>query len=103
MLKQRITETELKELIASGQRVVVDFFADWCGPCQMFLPVFHAKGEADDSAMYVSVNIDDESGAATTAGVQGVPTIQVYEGGAKVNEIAGFMPPAQFDEFLAQK
>ena len=97
----KINGTELKEIIESGETVVVDFYADWCGPCQMFLPVFREHSKTETVKM-VTVNIDDDQEAAIAAGVQGVPTVQIYKDGKKAFENVGFMTPEQLVEFINQ-
>jgi thioredoxin 1 len=65
----------------------------------MFIPVFKQHAENEEIKM-VMVNIDDDAEAAGAAGVQGVPTIQIYKDGAKVEENVGFMTPDQLVEFI---
>ena len=98
---EKINGAQLKEIIESGETVVVDFYADWCGPCQMFLPVFRAHAENEDIKM-VTVNIDDDGEAAAEAGVQGVPTVLIYKDGKEAFRNVGFMTPEQLVEFVNQ-
>ena len=99
-MAKKIDGNELKQLIESGKTVVVDFYADWCGPCQMFLPIF--KAHEENEIKLVMVNIDDDQQAAIEAGVEGVPTVIIFKDGKEVFKNVGFMNPDQLTEFINQ-
>ena len=95
----KVNGKELKELIKSGEKLVVDFYADWCGPCQMFLPVFTSVSEKISTKM-VKVNVDDDRDVAAELGIQGIPTIVIFENGIEKNRKSGFMNPEELIEFI---
>ena len=92
---------ELKEKIASG-RVLVDFFATWCGPCKMLAPVLEdidQKGEAGD-LLIVKVDVDEAGEIAAAYGIQSIPTLFLFDNGKLINKALGYMPKPQMLQFL---
>ena len=92
---------DFKEKIASG-RVLVDFFATWCGPCKMLAPVLEdidQKGEAGD-LLIVKVDVDEASDIAMNYGIQSIPTLFLFENGKLINKALGYMPKPQLLQFL---
>lgn len=92
---------EFKEKIASG-RVLVDFFATWCGPCKMLAPVLEdidQKGEAGD-LLIVKVDVDEAGDIAMSYGIQSIPTLFLFENGKLINKALGYMPKPQLLQFL---
>jgi thioredoxin 1 len=83
------------EQVADGV-VLVDFYADWCGPCQMMEPAVEAVA-ADTDAAVLKVDVDVHQALAGEYGVQGIPTLLVFADGELVNRMVG----AQTEEALA--
>ena len=92
---------EFNEKIASG-RVLVDFFATWCGPCKMLSPILEeadARGEAGD-LLIVKVDVDEAGEIAAKYGIQSIPTLILFENGKAVKSQLGYMPKPQLLNFL---
>lgn len=92
---------EFNEKIASG-RVLVDFFATWCGPCKMLSPILEevdARGEAGD-LLIVKVDVDEANEIAAKYGIQSIPTLILFENGKAVKSQLGYMPKPQLLNFL---
>ncbi len=71
-----------KELIRSDKPVLVDFYADWCGPCKAMTPVLQQfKQEMGDAVTIIKINVDKQPQAAQAYGVQGIPTFIVFQKG----------------------
>jgi thioredoxin 1 len=71
-----------QEVIQSGKPVLVDFYAEWCGPCKMMSPILkQAKDALGDQATIIKVDVDKNPEAAQHYGVQGVPTLIVFKNG----------------------
>ena len=92
---------EFNEKLATG-RVLVDFYATWCGPCKMLAPILEEvdeRGEAGD-LLIVKVDVDDASDIAMKFGIQSIPTLILFENGKAVKSQLGYMPKPQLLNFL---
>jgi thioredoxin 1 len=81
------------ELVADNDVVLVDFYADWCGPCQMLEPVVGAIAE-ETGAVVAKVDVDEHQDLARQYSVQGVPTLFVYAGGERQERLVGMQDEA---------
>ncbi|MFB6293398.1 MAG: thioredoxin family protein [Halonotius sp.] len=79
---------EYADLTTRYAVVLVDFYADWCGPCQMMEPTLEAIAEDTDAAV-IKVDVDQFQGLASTHDVQGVPTLLVYADGEQAERLVG--------------
>jgi thioredoxin 1 len=86
--------TELDDLVASHEVVLVDFYADWCGPCKMLEPVVETLAEETDATV-AKVDVDVNQQLASTYGVRGVPTLVLFADGTQVEEVVGVQPEGQ--------
>ena len=78
----QITNENYAEVLASGQPVVIDFWAEWCGPCKMQAPIFHALADKlEGKVKFGKVNVDEESELATQFAVMSIPTLILFENG----------------------
>lgn len=90
-----VNKNNFEEIIKSEKKVLLDFYADWCGPCRMVLPL--VEQIADENPQYVigKVNIDNEPELAQAFDVFSVPTLVVMEKGKVVNVSSGARPKNQ--------
>lgn len=89
-LKNIETKAEFDELLKSEKRlIVVDFFADWCGPCKMIGPKIEAMEKEMPDVCFVQVNVDDNSETAEECGISAMPTFKLYKNGEMVAEVVG--------------
>lgn len=81
-----------KEVFNNAKTVILDFYADWCGPCRMLAPVLEKIDAERDDIAIAKVNVDNDPSLAETFGVTSIPAIFVLKNGEVVNQGVGFMP-----------
>ena len=81
--------------VSSGKPVLVDFYADWCGPCRMLAPLLEQIAEERGDVVVAKVNVDNEQELAERFGVFSIPTLIVMKDGEAVNRATGARPKAQ--------
>lgn len=84
-----------QEVLESEKTVLVDFYADWCGPCRMVSPIVDEIAAEHPEYKVVKVNVDAENELASAYGVMSIPTLIVIKGGKVVEQSTGARPKAQ--------
>ena len=79
----------------SSKPVLIDFYADWCGPCRMVLPIVEEIAGERDDVVVAKINVDDEPELAERFGVFSIPTLVVMKNGEVVNKSSGARPKDQ--------
>ena len=92
----QITDAAFKTEIQGDTPVLVDFWAEWCGPCRMVAPVLEQIAvEQTGKLKIVKLNVDENQDTPMQFGVTGIPTMILFKGGEAVERIVGFMPKPQ--------
>ena len=77
------------EIMKDGVTAIVDFYADWCGPCKMFAPVFEQLAGETEGVVFAKVNVDEAEALAIRFGVMSIPTIIAFRNGAEIARNVG--------------
>ena len=92
------------EVINSDTPVLVDFWAEWCGPCKTLLPIVEEIAEEMAGKIkVVKMNIEDAPNTPTKYGLRGVPTLMLFKSGKVVDTRVGGMPKSQLTDWLTEK
>ncbi len=90
-----VTKENFEEIRASDKPVLLDFYADWCGPCRMVSPLVDQIAEEREDILVGKINVDEQQELAVKFGVVSIPTLAVMKNGEVVSQSAGARPKAQ--------
>lgn len=97
----KIKEEEFEEkVLKNNKKVLVDFYADWCGPCRMLSPIIEEIAKENDEYEFVKVNVDDCPDVYRKYGIMSIPTLIVFENGVEKKKTLGFHSLDEVKEFL---
>ena len=102
MIKE-ITDANIESLLAEGKPVVVDFWAPWCGPCKMMLPIIEELAtEYEGKVIVGKLNVDDNDDTVGTYGIMNIPTILYFKNGELVNRTVGALNKTKLQELFEE-
>ncbi|RYV52347.1 thioredoxin family protein [Pengzhenrongella frigida] len=100
MATKELTEITIEQAIKDNDIVLVDFWAEWCGPCKRFGPVFEASSDANPEVLHAKVDTEAEQGLAGDLGITSIPTLMAFREGILVFNQAGALPAPALDQVL---
>ena len=90
-----------QDVLKSSKPVIVDFWAEWCGPCRQLAPTLdELSQELADKVIICKVNIDENPNSPTTYGVRGIPTLILFKNGKQVSTKVGALPKSALKEWI---
>ena len=89
-----------KEVLKSDKKVLVDFNAEWCGPCKMLKPIIEEVSNSNDNAKIVSINIDDEDELAEEYNVLSIPCLVLFENGEEIKRNVGLVSKDDIERII---
>ena len=101
MALKHFDETSFNEALKQEGLLVVDFWAEWCGPCKMLGPVIEQLAAVYEGQVVIGkVNVDDEPELAQKYGIMSIPTVMFFKNGELVDQKIGIMPPQEYTKTI---
>lgn len=99
-----VNEQSFNELLAqSPLPIVADFWAVWCGPCQMFAPTFKASAvKHANRVLHIKINTEENQALSQRLNIRSIPTLATYKSGKEVNRVSGALPAQSLEQFIQQ-
>ncbi|WP_255349601.1 MULTISPECIES: thioredoxin [Kocuria] len=100
MATVEITQENLQETITGNDIVLLDWWADWCGPCKQFAPTFESASEKNPEIVFGKVDTEDQQALAASAQISSIPTLMAFREGILVFSQAGALPESALDQVV---
>lgn len=97
-----ITAEQLEKKLNNGEKLLVDFYADWCGPCKTLIPRLEKLQKEYTNVQFVKINVDNNQEYMASSGIRSVPTVKIYNGNDLINQSAGANSDNFYKEHLAK-
>ncbi|MGC8586679.1 MAG: thioredoxin [Candidatus Micrarchaeia archaeon] len=103
MALEEVSSSDFEEKVLNSKTpVVVDFWAEWCGPCRFYSPIIEEISKEFSKAKFMSVNTDENPDIATTYGIMSIPTTMIFQDGKPKAGMVGAVPKETLKKWLSQ-
>ncbi|WP_425379752.1 thioredoxin [Spiroplasma endosymbiont of Stenodema calcarata] len=99
-VKEIKTVDEFENVIAESKLTLVDFYADWCGPCKMIAPVINELAKERSDVNFIKINVDELQDLAQKYGILSIPTLITFQNGNELKRKTGFVPRNEIEQEL---
>jgi thioredoxin 1 len=100
MATVELTDDTFEQTVKDNDIVLVDFWAEWCGPCRMFAPIFEASSEQHPDVVHAKLDTEAQQRIAAAAGITAIPTLMAFREGVMVFNQAGALPAPALEQLV---
>ncbi len=97
-----LTAENFEETVTGNDTVIVDFWAEWCGPCRMFAPTFEAAAEQHPDIVFGKVNTEEQQALAGSFGIRSIPTLMVFRDNIVLFSQPGALPAPTLEDLIGK-
>lgn len=97
-----VTKENFNDLVEQSNILILDFWAEWCGPCKNFAPVFEAAAEKHEDIVFGKIDTESQQELAGVFQIRSIPTLMAFKESVGIFRQAGALPPQAFEDLLSQ-